>query len=219
MGDLLFRLYQLFRKKKPFTSSEEYWEERYRKGGNSGIGSYDKLAQYKAEVINDFVVERNIETVFEFGCGDGNQLTYFNFPSYVGYDVSPSVIDKCKAKYTQDQTKKFALIDQHSNEKADLSLSLDVIYHLVESPVYLAYMEKLFSSTDRFVVVYSSNSDVHENNDKVAHVKHRKFTDWVSKNKPDFELIQFIPNKYPFNPKEKYSSYADFYIFKKKLNP
>src|SRR5690606_4297622 len=114
-----------------------------------------------------------------------------------------------------DQSKHFGLIEDYGNEKADLSLSLDVIYHLVEDFIYEDYMDILFSSSDRFVIVYSSNSDEHENNGINAHVKHRKFTDWVSKNNPDFELIHHIPNKYPFDPGNKNSSYADFYIFKK----
>ena len=40
---------------KSFAGSAAYWEERYRRGGNSGAGSYGKLAEFKAEVINDFV--------------------------------------------------------------------------------------------------------------------------------------------------------------------
>jgi len=45
--------------KKDF-SSKEYWEKRYVKGGNSGIGSYGKLALFKAETINDFINTNNV---------------------------------------------------------------------------------------------------------------------------------------------------------------
>jgi hypothetical protein len=61
-------------------NSAGYWEKRYRRNGNSGSGSYGKLAEYKATVINGFVAANNIQQVMEFGCGDGNQLKQLHFP-------------------------------------------------------------------------------------------------------------------------------------------
>src|SRR5437899_4317923 len=55
---------------------------------NSGLGSYDKLAEFKAEVLNGFVKENTIKSVIEYGCGDGNQLKFAEYPSYLGFDVS-----------------------------------------------------------------------------------------------------------------------------------
>lgn len=45
---------------------------------------------------------------------------------------------------------------------ADLSLSLDVIYHLVEDEVFETYINTLFKSARRYVIIYSSNSDDNE---------------------------------------------------------
>ena len=58
----------------PFPGSQEYWVKRYEKGGNSGPGSYSELAKFKARVLNDFVRNEHVQSVIEFGCGDGNQL-------------------------------------------------------------------------------------------------------------------------------------------------
>ena len=38
-------------------NSSLFWENRYKKGGNSGSGSYNKMAEFKAKVINDFIKE------------------------------------------------------------------------------------------------------------------------------------------------------------------
>jgi hypothetical protein len=65
------------------------------------------------------------------------------------------------------------------------------------------------------VIVYSSNENDHENNDMVEHVKHRKFTDWVLQNAPEFKLIDHIPNKYRYDGNGELTSYADFYLFQK----
>ena len=54
-----------------------YWENRYKNNGNSGAGSYGRLAEFKADVINNFIAENKITSVIEFGCGDGNQLSLF----------------------------------------------------------------------------------------------------------------------------------------------
>ena len=35
--------------------SKKYWNNRYVKGGNSGAGSYNNLAQFKGDVINNFI--------------------------------------------------------------------------------------------------------------------------------------------------------------------
>src|SRR6185437_413146 len=79
-------------KNKKFPGSEIYWENRYRKNGNSGNGSYGIKAEYKAAIINRFVAEQNIVTVIELGCGDGNQLKQLHFKDYMGFDVSPTAI-------------------------------------------------------------------------------------------------------------------------------
>ena len=56
-------------------SSKEYWETRYKSGGNSGVGSYTKFAEFKASFVNLLIKKYNIESIIEFGVGDGNQLS------------------------------------------------------------------------------------------------------------------------------------------------
>lgn len=209
----------LFKKKKApneeFTNSKDYWINRYKKGGNSGAGSYKKLAQFKAEVINDFVKKKNIQTVIEMGSGDGNQLEYFEFPSYIGFDISDVIINKCKAKFANDKSKQFLRIDQVSGHSADMVMSLDVIYHLIEDETYQHYMNTVFELSNQYVIIYSiDDNDQSFNLD--PHVKPRKFSSWVKTNKPEFQLLKHIPNKYPFKKgKERSTSFADFYIYEK----
>ena len=50
-----------------FTTSSDYWEQRYKTGGNSGAGSYNRLAEFKANFLNRFVIEHEIRSVIEFG--------------------------------------------------------------------------------------------------------------------------------------------------------
>ena len=203
-----------------YPGSRQYWDHRYEQGGTSGAGSYGRLAEFKSNTIEQIIDENDIETVLEFGCGDGNQLSRTDFPSYIGLDVSPAAIDLCTEKFRNDQSKSFFLYDPHSFVdnlgifQAELSLSLDVIYHLTEDEIYQKYMEHLFSSSTRYVVIYSSNtSDTYPDAD---HVQHREFTNWVASNTDCWELGDVIENKYPYDPLDpETTSWSDFYIFEK----
>lgn len=201
--------------------SGSYWEKRYKKGGNSGAGSYGRLAEFKAEVLNNLVSEKEISTVVEFGVGDGNQLTYYEFPAYVGLDISETAIKLCKEKFKNDQTKSFYQISPglSPSEKqawiAELSLSIDVIYHLVEDATFENYMHDLFKYAQNYVAIYSSNT---ESGESAVHVRDRKFTDWIDTYQPEWTLTDVIENKYPIEaaPEDgENSSRSQFYIFSK----
>jgi SAM-dependent methyltransferase len=197
-----------------FPGTHAYWEKRYATGGNSGVGSYDKFAEFKAEVINRFVSEKKVESVIEFGCGDGNQLKLADYPAYLGFDVSETALSLCKQLFLQDKKKAFKLMQEYAREKADLALSLDVIFHLVEDDVFENYMFTLYQAANRFVIIYSSNAD-NDNLQGGVHVKHRNFTSWVQANIPDWNLIKQIPNKYPYKGDYRTGSFADFFIYER----
>lgn len=207
------RIISKIKQKLRFRNSSFYWNERYKKGGNSGPGSYDHLAEFKAEVINDFVRINKINTVIEFGCGDGNQLKYFGFQHYVGFDVSYEAIKNIKEIFKHDSLKEFHHLSEYGNHKSELTLSLDVIFHLVEDGAFEDYMRRLFSSSKKFVIIYSSDSDV-QNPIQSIHVKHRRFSDWISNQKIPFKLKQRINNKYPYDGSNE-TSFSDFFIFEK----
>lgn len=199
--------------------SEAYWRRRYEAGGNSGDGSYGQLAAFKADVLNTFVREHGIRTLIEYGCGDGNQLKLAEYPSYTGFDVSPEALDRCERIFARDDTKVFKSVDDYAGERAELTLSLDVLFHLVEDRVFDQYLQRLFDSSDRFVIVYSSDTD-HNPAVQSSQVKHRKFTRWVEQNRPQFTLRKHIPNRYPYRDGAGAGpgSFADFYVFER-LDP
>jgi len=194
-----------------FKSSGDYWIKRYKKGGNSGFGSYGELAQFKADILNKFVSDQNIQRVIEYGCGDGHQLTLAVYPNYMGYDISPDAISfNCK-NFSNDNTKAFFLMNEYHGETAELTLSLDVTYHLVEDKVFEDYLRLLFSSSTKYVIVYSTNFDVVSLIE--PHIKHRMFTKWVENNITGWKLIEHIPNK--LSAGRINTSKADFYFYQK----
>jgi cyclopropane fatty-acyl-phospholipid synthase-like methyltransferase len=192
-------------------NSKIYWEDRYSKNGNSGLGSHDILqTKFKSDYINNLIINNNLKTVVELGSGDGNQLKMFKgYDSYTGYDVSKTIIEKCQLEFANDISKKFTNNIQDIKEKYDLALSLDVIYHLVEENVYYEYLEKLFSCSD-IICIYTTNIN---DNDWSGHMVLRSLDDYVDKHQKDFTLIDksmWVANY--INPKYK----LGFYTYKKK---
>jgi len=190
-----------------------YWESRYETGGDSGDGSYGKLAEFKAEVLNALVDEFELNSVIELGCGDGNQLALANYSKYLGLDVSQTASDMCREKFGNDSRKPFSSMSDFKHIFADLTLSLDVIFHLVEDDVSDSYMRALFSASSRNVVIYASNTNEQES-PKLSHVRHRKFTNWVDNNQSQWSLHRVVENKYPYDESSGLGSPADFYIYR-----
>jgi hypothetical protein len=81
----------------------------------------------------------------------------------------------------------------------------------VEDDVFFSYMNRLFDSSEKFVIIYSSNADK-QAKFQAAHLKHRQFSKWID-GQPDWKLIQHILNKYPYTGNDQDSSFADFYIY------
>jgi cyclopropane fatty-acyl-phospholipid synthase-like methyltransferase len=212
----LRRIYALIVRKK-FESSSHYWQSRYINGGTSGSGSYGRLAKFKATLLNELVISKSVRTVIEFGCGDGSQLTLANYPEYLGVDVSEAAVAMCRTRFSADASKAFVSLQDFKSDRpmADLSLSLDVIYHLVEDETFADHMKDLFAASNRLVAIYSSNSDLIL--DAAPHVRHRNFTEWIAREACDWHLIAAHKNPYPLDWHDrKNTSHSDLFIFEKR---
>jgi len=180
-------------------NSLEYWRNRYAKGQNSGGGSYGQVAEFKAVVLNRFIREYEIARCIEFGCGDGNQLGLLKIPEYLGLDVAPDAIDLCVNKFVGDPTKSFLLYDpghfvNNSFITAELTLSMDVILHLVEEEVYTSYMHSLFAASSKYVAIFTTATDTQPSR-MAAHNKFRDHRRWISKNSTYQEIeVALAPN-------------------------
>lgn len=194
--------------------SSAYWEGRYAFGGDSGVGSYGEYAEYKADVLNEFVADHDVESVVEFGCGDGNQVRFAEYPEYVGLEVSEAAIESCSRLFRSDESKSFLLYDPEHfvNNGAltgDLVLSLEVLFHITDREEFEKALRDLFEAAERYVIIFSSNHDDPEPD--TVHVKHRQFTDYVAATFPGFDLVEVRENAYD-------ARVSDFYIYEKTAN-
>ncbi|MGR3458075.1 MAG: hypothetical protein ACU0FO_09240 [Pseudooceanicola nanhaiensis] len=211
-------------------SSKSYWEKRYVAGGNSGMGSYGRLSQMKAYFINEFVRLNNITSAVELGFGDGNQLSMYNIKKFIGFDVSETAVEMCRKKFQNDGGKSFFNYEDMDDfltqgPVSELSMSIDVIFHLVEDSVYDAYMNNLFALPSKFVLIYSSDM---EDDVEATHVRHRKITDTVAQRFSEWSLLKRVENPFPmhrppsgrrpvfeYDKNDSTKSFADFFVFAK----
>ena len=135
----------------PSFSSGAYWEARYHGGGASGAGSLGRLACFKAAVINRFIAENRIQSLIDLGCGDASQLALLETEAaYVGVDVSPTALARCAARHPGRcfvTPEGLRLLPP-----AELTISLDVLYHLIEDDVFLDTTHTLFNWATRLSV-------------------------------------------------------------------
>jgi cyclopropane fatty-acyl-phospholipid synthase-like methyltransferase len=197
-------------------SSNKYWNLRYDTGGNSGFGSYGKYADNKADFINDVVSKYDLSSVIEFGCGDGNQLEYYNFENYLGLDVASKAVELCHKKYKADVSKSFIHINPFSFNNngsilnADLILSSEVIFHLVEEDVYEKHMHDLFKTAKNYVLIISTNKN--HNPKEQSHIVSRPFHKFIEKHYSNWCFVEdFKSDKEEVN--EQYGKY--FHLFKR----
>jgi hypothetical protein len=194
--------------------ASRYWESRYAAGGTSGEGSYGRLAAFKAEVLNNFIAEQKCTSAIELGCGDGNQLSLLTVPVYIGLDVSRSVVQRCIKRFARDNTKSFFLFDAECFRdpsglfRADLAISLDVIYHVIDDAAFQAYMIALCTAAMRYVIIYSTDYE----SKNLGHQRHRAVSSWM-KSRPDFAFVRAIDNPYLGSADGQEQSEAKFLIY------
>ena len=205
---------------KRFTNSQDYWIKRYKFGGHSGSGSRGESAEYKAGFVNNFVAQNAISSLVELGCGDGQNCSLFVVPRYIGLDISADALKLARQRCAEKQGWYFAdiaqmspeqihgtLLDMNDGQHADAALSMDVILHLVEDPVFEAYLDALSRLSDKWLIVYSSDSD--DKSDPAPHVRYRHFSSHLLKRGWRLDAAHENPLTVPEHPDFK------FHVFRK----
>lgn len=162
-----------------------YWDRRYREGRSSGAGSEGNEGQYKADYVSDFIHNRKIKSVIDWGCGDGQVLKLMRLEdaAYMGVDVSRTVIDRMRKAFPELSFT--GPVAAHWKDAYELALSMDVLFHLPDEEDYSDYLIRLFGSATRYVIIYSTN---YAGGRTARHVFRREFTPDIAERFPDWEL-------------------------------
>lgn len=189
----------------------DYWQNRYERHGDSGVGSAGDLRIFKTDFINSFIKEKNISRVIDFGCGDGRQIINLKINEYLGLDVAPAAINLCREIYKTDETKSFMVYNPKSFEnknfiQADLVICLDVLYHITDEDDFKKTLRDIFSCSSDWVILYTNTGIVPVA--KRSHIVYRDTLDYL-KGLTTFKIEEIVKQKYPEQ------SGADFIVLKK----
>jgi SAM-dependent methyltransferase len=114
-----------------------FFDENYRAGGDSGSGSLVSSTITYRHVIESFIRLNDVHSVLDLGCGDWQfskliPWDYYDI-SYLGLDISPSIIEKNTATFGTER-RKFKVIGRSSEifdlGTFDLVICKDCLQHV-----------------------------------------------------------------------------------------
>lgn len=130
-----------------------YWENRYKNGGNSGKGSRSVHKEYKWNVLDRHV--GNIDDIIDVGCGDLAFMDGKSVLNYIGIDISKTIIDINKKKYPN-----WKFINASSDEyiegiDSSLVLCHDILFHILDDDVFINTLHNLTKYSNKYISIYN----------------------------------------------------------------
>ena len=195
--------------------SAQYWDDRYSRGGNSGAGSSGVLGRFKCSMLHALALDLDVKSILDLGVGDGGYLPFPPEIRYTGADVSEGKLANLRSRFEEQGQCQFVPLAELGSLTADMTLSIDVTYHLVEEAVFRDHCQVLFEAADRYVVIYSANGDPDPTCTWMPHVKHRRVIDECRERfEGTFRLVRHFENPYPYDRRRpEQTSFASFYLF------
>jgi SAM-dependent methyltransferase len=143
----------------------EFWDNRYRLGGDSGKGSTGIWRKWKWRIIEGFVRIED-KSVLDVGCGDLQFVKGKKFKSYMGIDISPFIIGKhqrMKSKHPERfEDWAFFVCDATTSPpmtQADVVLCMDLLFHIMDDTRFAQLLDNLniWAGEWLFVIGWSKN--------------------------------------------------------------
>jgi len=190
---------------------EQYWEQRYSFGGNSGLGSIGKDRDWKWFIIDKYVPK--LKDVLDVGCGDLSFWEERSCLHYVGIDISKIIIKK---NYNKRPDWKFIWSNAENRIEGlnkEVVFCFDLLFHIMNEKSFLEILLNLCYYSTNFIFIHTWGKNPFNKSSKIRQFKYQ-FKKFKFKNA--FKTFATIINsrkntdeKYQyFRPLEKY-----FYIF------
>jgi hypothetical protein len=191
--------------------NQNYWEERYKKGGNSGKGSRNFVRIWKWFNINKHVKISDSD-VIDVGCGDLAFWKGRSCKKYIGIDISPTIV---QLNAVQRPNWNFICGDAsqyHKINPAEVVFCNDILFHIINDETYKKILENLTIYSKKYIFIYTwLKNPFLPKTDDGWYQKYRDFDSYgYIFNQAKFELTQKIKNFQVIDP------YGAMWIFKKK---
>lgn len=158
-------------------AQQEYWERRYRTGGNSGKGSRGSDRRWKWKVIHRYAGKP--VDVLDVGCGDLAFWKGRDCESYLGVDISPTIIAGDK-ELRPGWNFLVARADELPPGRHDVVFCLDVLFHILDDREYARIVDSLIQATDGWLFIFTWSRPPEEEYDK-SYQRFRPFRDYLGR--------------------------------------
>lgn len=163
---------------------KHYWDNRYCAGKDSGPGSRGGYRKWKWKVINSVVKDIRNKTVLDVGCGDLQFLKKRKLNSYLGLDISPTIITRNRKKRPDLN---FGIFDVTENNKQlgpfQVVLCMDLLFHIMEEERFKNLLRNLNRWTGEylFIVNWCKNPLKSQNDGEYQAFRDlTKYLDWFT---------------------------------------
>lgn len=168
---------------------ESYWENRYRKGGNSGPGLLSER-EFLVERVKGAAQKHDVKSVLDIGIGTGElarmildvlprsmflpQLVgdWSRSPDYTGVDISGSAIERAGDVIRCIECD---AVESAFSPKRDMVLCFNVHYHIATDARATALVKNVLESALRVVLFLTWNERILEREPLGAHCFYRPF--------------------------------------------
>ncbi len=125
----------------------EYWDNRYKKGGHSGHSN----KEWERTILHYYV--DHSEPFLDVGCGD--LKLWLSLPArYAGIDISPTIIERNYMNYPNIPFKVLdATKPTDSIMKCDNVICFSVVYHIMTREEILQLLDNLVSWTGKYLFI------------------------------------------------------------------
>lgn len=119
--------------------SDKRWGGKENEKYNSGAGSEDDISINFIEFASKYLIENNIKSIVDLGCGDfrvGSKIITNQIEKYIGVDVVDDLIQHHQKNYSNNKVSFVCLnIIEDNLPEADLCIIRQVLQHLSNEQV------------------------------------------------------------------------------------
>ena len=133
---------------------EAFWNRRYKScPQGSGVGSRGEFAKVKLAHVQKCMKEEEIESIVDLGCGDLYWIKHLDTLKYTGVDFSQTVIAKNRQIKPKWVFKCIDFSEEEIDEKADLTICLDVLIHQPTFRQHNIVIENALKSSEKILLI------------------------------------------------------------------
>jgi hypothetical protein len=189
---------------------DNYWNTRYRLGGNSGYNTDEYATKYSNYVW--FIIEKSIgkqNDIIDIGCGDLELWKNRECEKYIGIDISPKIIEKNR-KIRPNWTFIVSSADKNFDINAETVICMNTLYHIMNDLEYDKIINNIIMWSKKYIIIITWYKRPTELKDDDFYEKYRDFNIYQKRIiDSGFDLI--LKEKLPFD------NHSSLWIFKRNV--